>query len=807
MDHFKLPPGAQHYIFVPYKCTEPYDGGDFHTYPERKGWTIDDIEGKNEYGYRRPEEIEMFFQSWLFFGVIVEVFKIVDIKINIDDFIDYDKGLVTTHKLPELMEELTVAWKKTWPDDLTYEFAFTPKAVATTEIFNTVVRVMRPYCYGHAVGVPVSARTSPLSPEMVVSIIGLVTTFRHASSHMFVEFGHRSIKPGPGGTPLLRSILRKKWCPFQVNAMQVDLKLDGQYYVGALQGLSKNELQRHSDCTDIRCVEKPVDEDTYVLKHAITDCSCQPVPVPEQDLLEAIERGDTPVLFYLKGDDGEHRLEVRGYNTAMGTDLPYIAISHVWSDGMGNPKQNALPGCLLERIQKMVDNVDFRGQGSGPYNGHVGFWMDTLCIPVDPKHDDQRKSTIIKMRQIYQESFAVLVLESELQTVSSTAPIIERCIPLYLTKWIRRLWTYQEGGLPGWLNIQFCDNSLALHKVYAEVGVDPFVPERRLENMTLHMERQLAGQFISDVQGQFGLLQGALLNWMNENRMDEMRWAAFLPMISSFSSRMTTRQSDESLCLASVLVLDTTPLVRVKGSDELKSKDKEIRRRADRELADRRMAVLYRLIGRFMDSIIFTKYPRLPLEGFRWGPRTYLGELLWFYDPELEPSYKEYGMNLGTIHTWGADPHENVGLLVRFPLITLNGPFNLDGTEDQRIVVDTRIPEPIDGDTEVTTDKIIGGRHIVEPVLSHDDSEGFSWINDVTYLLVMQTPLDKRVAGQTKLAVLGQLLLSAEHVAPPPRIKHERLVRVTLLFPTYEFGDDTSQMEGLELPERPLIIV
>ncbi|GJJ11131.1 hypothetical protein Clacol_005362 [Clathrus columnatus] len=794
MDHFILPPGTTHYITVPYKCTEPYDNGDFYTYPERKGWTADDVEGKDEYGHRRPEDIEIFLQSWLFFGVLVEVFKIVNIKVDTDDFIDHDTGLVTTHKLTELLEKFATVWKKKWPKDIS-ELASTPKAVAITKVLTTVFRVMRPFCYDVSIGGRPSVRSSLLSPEIVVSIVGLTTTFLEAGKYLYMEFGNQSLIDG--GTPLLRSILRKKWCPFHVTAMQIELRLDAQYYLAALPGLPEAEFKRHSNCTEIRCTEKPVDEDTYVLKHAVAGCSCQLVPIPIEDLLDTIKQGDTPVISFHKDDDDSNpRLEVKAFNTTTASSLPYISISHVWSDSMGNPKENALPACLLESIQKMVNQVRYLDRE--PDREHVYFWMDTLCIPVDPKYDEQRKTLIIKMRQIYQEASAVLVLESQLQTVLSTLPLAERCVNFYATKWVRRLWTYQEGGLSKWLAFQFSDKSLELHDVYA--APDLHAPKHRGASMISQRRQSVAFQFTTNVQLQFGLVYSAMYHWGIEDNMNSMRWAAFLPIASSYSSRMTTRQSDEPLCLASVMHIDTTPLVRVKGPDGLKSSDKEVRRRADRVLTDQRMAILYRSVGKFQDLVIFSKYPRLPIEGFRWAPRTYLGELPWFSNMELEQSYKKEDERYATIYTYKMDKKEKAGLLVTFPLITFDYHSNVDTAVGENFLVSTHLKKP-SGKAAALNSGGTTRRYLVEPVNVHNDPEGFVWTIGASYSLIMQVPQKKRVVGKPALAVLGRILPWKK--STKYRIRHERLVQVTLL-PLQSSSGELSipKLEGTEGAQR-----
>ena len=103
MDHLVIPDGASH-IQVPYKCITHYDGGDLRTYHERQGWTWEEVMGENNYGGRAASEKEAFFQTWLFFGLLVEAFKVCGIHINHGDFIDRERGVVTTQRLPSLFE-------------------------------------------------------------------------------------------------------------------------------------------------------------------------------------------------------------------------------------------------------------------------------------------------------------------------------------------------------------------------------------------------------------------------------------------------------------------------------------------------------------------------------------------------------------------------------------------------------------------------------------------------------------------------------------------------------------------------------
>jgi hypothetical protein len=62
----------------------------------------------------------------------------------------------------------------------------------------------------------------------------------------------------------------------------------------------------------------------------------------------------------------------------------YVAISHVWSDGLGNPDEDSL-------LKKCLVNLE--GLESDPY--HRLLWMDTICVPTTS--DAGRAAAILAM--------------------------------------------------------------------------------------------------------------------------------------------------------------------------------------------------------------------------------------------------------------------------------------------------------------------------------------------------------------------------------------------------------------------------
>jgi hypothetical protein len=78
----------------------------------------------------------------------------------------------------------------------------------------------------------------------------------------------------------------------------------------------------------------------------------------------------------------------------------YIALSHVWADGLGNTKENSLPQCQLRRIYNLLTSFcteEFiEGGQKRPY-----LWLDTLCCPVDP---EDKLLALAKLPEVYREA-------------------------------------------------------------------------------------------------------------------------------------------------------------------------------------------------------------------------------------------------------------------------------------------------------------------------------------------------------------------------------------------------------------------
>ena len=159
-----------------------------------------------------------------------------------------------------------------------------------------------------------------------------------------------------------------------------------------------------------------------------------------------LEKQVIPAVEVSTSSDGEPTLIL----VETGQNSPYIAFSHVWSDGLGNPLVNSLPQCQLERLSQWHPVLDTETQP---------FWVDTLCCPVNPP--EATELAIKLMRKTYENASRVIVIDSWLQNQKvSDLSIAEIIMRIALSGWTRRLWTYQEGTINKKLSVWFADKTV-----------------------------------------------------------------------------------------------------------------------------------------------------------------------------------------------------------------------------------------------------------------------------------------------------------------------------------------------------------
>jgi hypothetical protein len=248
-----------------------------------------------------------------------------------------------------------------------------------------------------------------------------------------------------------------------------------------------NRFRNHTDCSRQACSLYNVDLSTYRSEHAGDCLACHFVGIDEQALADMIEEGALPLVSCNVDSAGSLHIEiVRGDLQA-----DYVAISHVWAGGMGNPRANALPECRLKELHSMIEalpapnllhdnhcplwfplykavhramSYEQRQRRQFLRNRKILFWLDTLCVPVNKKFAKHRQLAIGRMAQTYAGARQVLVLDPDLQQihVPSAREHVSYLPQIGISSWMARSWTFQEGGIAPELYVRFANRLVGL---------------------------------------------------------------------------------------------------------------------------------------------------------------------------------------------------------------------------------------------------------------------------------------------------------------------------------------------------------
>lgn len=179
------------------------------------------------------------------------------------------------------------------------------------------------------------------------------------------------------------------WCPSEIaRAKDKFVCLQSLTF---LSRMNRNEIVRdHSSCTTRLCSAFQIIPSTYQPKHKQPNCKCKGAAPNIEDIYNVLRKGGLPLLRLTQtnGNMESINIEVVTYSP----ETPYVAISHVSADGLGNPRENAVPQCQLSHLLKLIDTLrtctpfffDPDTRARNAEKRPLLIWLDTLCCPVSP---------------------------------------------------------------------------------------------------------------------------------------------------------------------------------------------------------------------------------------------------------------------------------------------------------------------------------------------------------------------------------------------------------------------------------------
>ena len=208
------------------------------------------------------------------------------------------------------------------------------------------------------------------------SVFILCSTLQTAAYFIYraftFDFKFTDLFNGVPARLLADSFSENGWCPRERKIINDLVEGDKCVLFLCAQLDRRDDQTRHSSCNEKMCYAYQVDNATYKTRHVRPDCRCEFIgfgrsqtggaqsaiskavmKVTSQESRFPKKLNSAPMILY---QNGELRIvEISPMVAEAGRLIKpfgnrYVAISHVWADGMGNPHSNDLPRCQVERL-------------------------------------------------------------------------------------------------------------------------------------------------------------------------------------------------------------------------------------------------------------------------------------------------------------------------------------------------------------------------------------------------------------------------------------------------------------------------
>ena len=541
--------------------TKQYDTVILPSYPLLRGWSHESLDTlKLE---RTPlsslDELAML-QSWLFFGVW-EAFLTRHLASK--DFIfETAKGpVIRTRRLRGVIDYAELLISKSDLEDNERWARLLCHALDTAQYWNHTLVMSR---------TPVSKIKNDFD-----AVIQLTATCGETLKYLIDLFPNRLRRTMPNysfwlddstsESKLHKRLEARGWCKSLFDYLIDDTGLCTAEYATLINANNASPLD-HRSCSYDGCFARRVDPKNHLTRHTNDSCRCDFRKPNINSITLTYESGSFP-LIDLDKIEGSQTIStdcVRSFQN--GEDTPFVAISHVWSDGLCSDADTGLPACQVSSIKQLAALC--KNESTSYF--HL-MYIDTLCIP---RNENIKKMAINTMARVYSTASIVLVLDSTLRTVDVGSSSAARVLLQLLTSpWNHRLWTLQEASLARELVFAFHDG--------------------------LYNARELwnRGRSIPTPIGyECRLKLGELLVKKHTNVVTIARL---------LRRRSSSVPADEFLAVASLLEIPIEPLTSKEGED--------------------RCCEFWTLLKHVPRSIVFQVQEKISIEGFRWAPRSLMG--------------------------------------------------------------------------------------------------------------------------------------------------------------------------------------
>jgi hypothetical protein len=301
----------------------------YKSYWDRKGWPRHHITGVLSFIHLRPRETAQALQTWLYFGTMISIFRVLGMPVQTVDFVveERDGIFVRTSRLLDLVSRWTQVegFEENVGRAQDIKDPRDQRGMCIQEMLNWT------FFYLGMFGQQREAMTEPDDKACMHLVeLSIMAMGESLYSVLTAVYGfHASEMPSWGPSPVLAARLQSNgWCisdsPFFPESM-ARAAVAADYYFSSFPCPRPDRAGgRHSHCTTAICNAycQKIDSGDYKQRHVVEGCACKAEAVP-QKAIQLVGQGRIPVLRW----DGVE-IHVSAGDGALSDE--YIAISHVY---------------------------------------------------------------------------------------------------------------------------------------------------------------------------------------------------------------------------------------------------------------------------------------------------------------------------------------------------------------------------------------------------------------------------------------------------------------------------------------------
>ncbi|KAL8730962.1 MAG: hypothetical protein Q9166_003752 [cf. Caloplaca sp. 2 TL-2023] len=566
---------------------------EFLKYPEQQGWSL---ASTRSWWTSCPEETARRAQEWMYFELLRRFLgEPIDLSSLFRRDTNSGKEILDSRILPKLLKRWVKRQSASEHNVSLYTGTISAGTRRESIILSLLARVV----------LECNKLNDLLEPSKstALAINVLVETLMIAICNLAqVEITEtRAIQKLQHNFLLEERFLSNGWCPFQLARLWGRYSPSTTYYLSSLSREPTFGGVKHDQCDATRCMTTSIDPSTYEPQHdgscSTESGACRMVGVQSSTVADCIKRGHIPLVKFEQCANGILRPEI----IESRSDLRYVAISHVWSGGLGNVTANSMFSCqlrklqgLLQKIRKNGDDDLDRDRGSKKTRGMkrdlrallslqplpqqpILLWIDTLCVPVGSEHAQTRQMAIAQMAQIYVEAQCVLVVDPELQKMNQRdLPDEELFASVLCSSWNSRSWTFQEACMARVFYVQFLDGYSVVDKKWHDFikhideKTKPDTAAPRISKGVIDMHDKL----LFDVSDWFGTMpvMTKIRSYDARTLMTKSEdWLNFVRVWNGLRTRSTTKSDDLYGIIAIMVDLTAYEILRLDPQERMKA--------------------------------------------------------------------------------------------------------------------------------------------------------------------------------------------------------------------------------------------